>query len=97
MRISDWSSDVCSSDLSTVRLMVRVKQVRENVCQARLKELHYLAQGTWLVAPFSAAPVVPFVGSAIRPSGISKAKASLLHLVRCPDRVVWSGDRKSVV
>src|SRR3546814_19436812 len=32
---------------STVRLMVRVKQVRENVCQARLKELHYLAPGTW--------------------------------------------------
>src|SRR3546814_18696603 len=31
---------------STVRLMVRVKQVRENVCQARLQALHYLAQGS---------------------------------------------------
>src|SRR3546814_4719602 len=40
MRISDWSSDVCSSDLIADRLYVRAADLPEGEVRVPLKEIH---------------------------------------------------------
>src|SRR3546814_11049938 len=45
MRISDWSSDVCSSDLSAGRIWPRRIHLRRRALQARDRELIFTSQG----------------------------------------------------
>src|SRR3546814_10331814 len=57
MRISDWSSDVCSSDLTIATLIIYAAQVRDST--------QYLSFGVVLVAVLLALFVVLFFAASI--------------------------------
>src|SRR3546814_20041089 len=84
VRISDWSSDVCSSDLSSSRLMLSATEARNPSVHGRLRN-----PSTWrrqVVNPTSNSPPRSSKTQAIRRTGYSAARASAMAL-----------DRKSVV
>src|SRR3546814_2647389 len=68
MRISDWSSDVCSSDL---KLIGARRDMRDNLIQGR-RQLRLATRRPF----FEVLPAIAFISDAFRPNGINVVKVS---------------------
>src|SRR3546814_12273672 len=73
MRISDWSSDVCSSDLLLIgdKLIGARRDMRDNLIQGR-RQLRLATRRPF----FEVLPAIAFISDAFRTNGINVVKVS---------------------
>src|SRR3546814_4206477 len=76
MRISDWSSDVCSSDLILAGILVALALIPEAI---GFSVIAGIDPRVGLYASFSIAVIISFVGG--RPGMISAATAAIAVLI----------------
>src|SRR3546814_12211311 len=91
MRISDWSSDVCSSDLSDIELEAPIPLPRRNIfCVGKNYHDHaqeFASSGFDSSAAAGAVPKVPIIFTKV-PESVIAAGADILMASRSEERRV---------